>query len=416
MSTASLSTTTTISSAYTNGDLMAKIFTLVKKAAKKPIPFVKKGVETLTMPLECLKTASGLIPVPALGPATDIVLSILKKVDQSQQNTATAREIANLCLKAHVTLSEHLQSVEITPTLLDSIRQFEADLHNIENTVEEYEQKMSIDQTLYSKIYSDELQRVEKQVNSTLLLFQIKKLLSLEETCAKMSTSLQHIVELLLMNHSEAAPKPEEPLVDIVRRSHLTLCEEIAHGPGYSIQRAEMRGKIVTIKVFTGCKAKPTWEASNMLDLKIMHPNVAHLIGASRSDELGAPFSVYDLDIKHRFEDVVSSWSAFDFDTLSSLFDKMDHDVISARNHLCEQTCLFAQSGEVDCDILCDARGRFVISLRPEVASSSTALVSPADYPKFKLVMSDTRHNDVVGTPVCLAQVLRVNRPIFVYA
>ncbi|KAK0458502.1 uncharacterized protein EV420DRAFT_359812 [Desarmillaria tabescens] len=127
MSTASLSTTITISSGYTNGDSMAKIFTLVKKTAKKPIPFVKKkGVETLTMPLECLKAASVLIPVPALGPATDIVFSILKKVDQSQQNTGTAREIVNLCLKAHVTLSEHLQSVEITPALLDSIRQFEA--------------------------------------------------------------------------------------------------------------------------------------------------------------------------------------------------------------------------------------------------------------------------------------------------
>ncbi|KAK0458495.1 uncharacterized protein EV420DRAFT_1542613, partial [Desarmillaria tabescens] len=119
-----------------------------------------------------------------------------------------------------------------------------------------------------------------------------------------MSTSLQHIVELLLMNRSEATPKPEEPLVDIVRRSHITLCEEIINGPGYSLQKAELRGKTVAIKVFTGCKAKSTWEASNMFDLKVMHPNLPHLIGASSSDERGALFSVYDLgDI------ITSCWS-----------------------------------------------------------------------------------------------------------
>ncbi len=53
------------------------------------------------------------------------MLSILDKVYQSQQNTGTALEIANLCLTAHSTLSQHLQSVEIRPALLNSIRQFE---------------------------------------------------------------------------------------------------------------------------------------------------------------------------------------------------------------------------------------------------------------------------------------------------
>ncbi|KAK0458507.1 uncharacterized protein EV420DRAFT_1764161 [Desarmillaria tabescens] len=400
--TAFYSTTTTISSGYTNGESMARILTLVKNAAKRPIPFVKKkGVETLTVPLECLKATAGLIPVPALGPATDIVLSILKKVDESQQNTGTAREIANLCLKAHVTLSEHLQNVEITPTLLASIQQFEADLHDVENTVEEYEQKMSIERTLYSKSYSDELQRLEKRVNRTLSLFQIKKLLSLEETCAKMSTSLQHIIELLLINRSEPAPKPEEPLVDIVRRSQLTLCEELFRCPGFSVQRAEMHGKIVTIKVFTGCKAKSTWEVPNTLDLKVMHPNLPHLIGVSTSDERGALFSVYDLDIKSRLVDVIPSWLTIDFDTLSSLIDKMVNDVDSAWDHLQDQNCLFVPSdGIVYFDILCDARGRFVVSLPPGAASSLTALVSPVDCAEFEFVMDDTRHN---------AEVLRVN-------
>ncbi len=73
-----------------------------------------------------LQAVAELILVPALGSATDIMLSILDKVYQSQHNAWTAHEIANLCLRAHSTLSQHLQSVEITPALSNSIRQFEA--------------------------------------------------------------------------------------------------------------------------------------------------------------------------------------------------------------------------------------------------------------------------------------------------
>ncbi|KAK0434042.1 uncharacterized protein EV420DRAFT_1654198, partial [Desarmillaria tabescens] len=304
-------------------------------------------------------------------------------VDQSQQNTGTAREIANLCLKAHVTLSEHLQSVEITPTLLDSIRQFEADLNDFQNTVEEYEQKMLIDQTLYSKSYNDELQRLEKRVNSTLSLFQIKKLLSLEETSAKIYAYLQRIEQntVVLMNRSEPAPKPEEPLVDIVRRSHLTLCKDIVRRPGYSFQRAEMHGKIVTIKVFTGSEAKSTWEASNELDLKVIHPNLPHLIGVSSSDERGALFSVYDLDIKCRLEDIILPRLMM-MDSDDTLLKRMSDEVESACKHLKEQTCLFALFEEICFDIFYDTRDRFVVSLRLE---ESKALVSPAGDIKMSL-------------------------------
>ncbi len=54
-------------------------------------------------------------------------------------------------------------------------------------------------------------------------------------------------------------------------------------------------------------------------------------------------------------------------------------------------------------DILWDARGRVILSLRPEVATSSTALASPEDHTKLRLlrVMDDICVK--VGTPVCLA-------------
>ncbi|KAK0458501.1 uncharacterized protein EV420DRAFT_1542635 [Desarmillaria tabescens] len=128
-----------------------------------------------------------------------------------------------------------------------------------------------------------------------------------------------------------------------------------------------------------------------MLDLKFMHPNLPHLIGASSSNERGALFSVYDLDIKHRFVDVIPSWSAIDSDIiLNSLLDKMSRDLISGLNHLWEQRCLFASDGSIDCLFLCDARGRFVISLPPETASSD----SPAnDMEELYFMEGDTHHN-----------------------
>ncbi len=53
-------------------------------------------------------------------------------------------------------------------------------------------------------------------------------------------------------------------------------------------------------------------------------------------------------------------------------------------------------------DILWDARGRVILSLRPEMTSSSTALASPEDHAlRLLRVMDDICVN--VGTPVCLA-------------
>ncbi|KAK0429598.1 hypothetical protein EV421DRAFT_1914389 [Armillaria borealis] len=374
---------------------MTKFFTLVKK----------KGVETAIPPLEVLKAAAELIPVPALGPATDIILSIFEKVYQSQQNAGTAHEIANLCLRAHSTLSQHLQSVEITPILLNSIRQFEADLHNAQETIQKYKQKMWFQHVFYSRSNNDDLQRLEKRVNNTLSLFQIKKLLSLEEICTKIYVSVQRIEQntVVLMNRSEPAPRSEGALVDIVPRNHFTLCNEIINRPGYSLQTAETRsGKIVTIRVFTGCNVKSIWEASNEFDLNVVHPNLPHLIGTSSSDERGTLYSIYDLDIKDRVEGVILAKMSQDVGEIMYMCAKMIHGISSALNNLSEQARLFDMDAE-SFDILWDARGRVVLSLHPEAATSLTALASPEDYTKLRLlrVMDDICVN--VGTPVCLA-------------
>ncbi|KAK0458504.1 uncharacterized protein EV420DRAFT_1542649, partial [Desarmillaria tabescens] len=365
---------------------------------KKGLTLVKKkGVETAIIPLQGLKAAAGLIPVPALGPATDIILSILEIAYQSQQNAENCREIADRCLRVHVTLSEHLQSMEITPTLLKSIRRFEVELHNVQEFVKRYRHKTAIRRLFYSKSDNDELQRLGKRVDETLSLFQIERLLSLEEICMKMYASIQHVNQnilrngaslqrieqntVVLVNRSEPALGSKGASVEIVPRSHFTPGEEIINGPDYSLQTAEMRsGKIVTIRVFTGCKAKSTWEASKKVDLNIMHPNLPHLIGTSSPDQQGALFSVYDLDIKDSVEGVIMSWMHQDIDEIMYMCARMVHGISSALNNLSEQARLFDLGAE-SFDILWDARGRVVLAIHPEVATSSTTtLTSPEDH------------------------------------
>ncbi|KAK0225146.1 hypothetical protein EDD85DRAFT_958884 [Armillaria nabsnona] len=362
--------------------------------------FVKeKRVEAAIPPLQVVKAAAGLIPVPALGLATDIILSILESA--SQQNSGTCREIAYRCLRAQVTLSEHLQGVEITPRLLDSIRRFEADLHDVQETVERYKHRKRIDRFFHSKSYNDDLQRLGKRIDATLSFFQINRLLSLDEICVKIYASVQRL---------EAAPRPEGASVDVIYKPSSQKLEEIINGPGYSLQKAEMRsGNIVTIRVFTGRKAKSTWEASNKFDLNVMYANLPHLIGTSSSDERGALYSAYDLDIKDRVEGVILAKMSQDVDEIvymcARILTRQIHGISSALNTLSKQARLFDMGAE-DLDILWDARGRVVLAIHPEAASSSTALVSPGDHTLRLLGVMD----DICGNEY--GSFLRLRQPV----
>ncbi|KAK0228025.1 hypothetical protein IW262DRAFT_1532116 [Armillaria fumosa] len=301
------------------------------------------------------------------------------------------------------------------------------DLHDAQATVEEYKQKMWIGRLLYSKSNNDDLQRLEKRVNNTLSLFQIEKLLSLKEINVKIHASVQRLEQnivgnsaslqrieqntagnnaslqcieqsiVLLKDCSELSPRPDGALVDIVPRSLLTPCEEIVNGPGYSLQSAEMRGKTVAIKVFTGSKAKSMWEVVVKLDATILHPNLPHLIGTSSLDEQGSPFSVYDLNIQDRVEGAILTWMAQDVNEIMYKCARLVHGISSALINLSAEGHLFSLSAK-SFDILWDSRGRVVLSIRPETVSSSTALASlEADGIRFLRVMDDICAN--VSTP-----------------
>ncbi|PBK87482.1 hypothetical protein ARMGADRAFT_1085507 [Armillaria gallica] len=248
----------------------------------------------------------------------------------------------------------------------------------------------------------------------------IKNLLSLDEICVKTYASVQHFEQniarinatlqrieqtVALMKHSEPALKFEGVFIDIVPRSHFTPFEVITDGPGYSLQKAEMcSGKIITIKVFTCCKAKSTSKASYKLESKVIHSNLPHLFGMSSPDS-ERPFLVYDLDIMDHIEGVILSWMRQNVDEIMYMCAGMIHGISSALNSLSEQAGLF-DMGTKNFDILWDARGRVILSLCPEMTSSSTALASPEDHTlRLLRVMDDicvnifhsvnhTRYND----------------------
>ncbi|KAK0210260.1 hypothetical protein DFS33DRAFT_1378245 [Desarmillaria ectypa] len=191
--------------------------------------FKEKGIGTARPPLQVLKAAAGLTPIPALGTATDIIIFILDTAYQNQQNAGTCHEIANRIWKGFA-----------------------------QEFVKKYKSKKAICRLLYSKSDNDEMQRLGKRVDDTLMLFQITRSLSLEEVCDRSYASLQRIEQVVVELKDSISPfsRPEGASVDLVLRGDITLYEEITNGPRYSLQTVKMDGKAVAIKVFTGRKAK----------------------------------------------------------------------------------------------------------------------------------------------------------------
>ncbi|KAK0429699.1 hypothetical protein EV421DRAFT_1914187 [Armillaria borealis] len=150
----------------------------------------RKSIETAVVPLEFLKAASGAIPVPALGPATEILLSILNLAYQAQQNVETRNKIMTRCVRAHVTIS---QNVQITSDVAKNIQKFETNLKDVQDFIEHEDRKNRLGLLFYLKSQKAELQRLATQFEDTLQLFQISTLLSLQETLEHVTTRLQHM-------------------------------------------------------------------------------------------------------------------------------------------------------------------------------------------------------------------------------
>ncbi|KAK0493406.1 hypothetical protein EDD18DRAFT_1406507 [Armillaria luteobubalina] len=223
----------------------------------------KKSIETVIVPLEFLKAASGAIPIPALAPATEVLLSILNLAYQTQENADTRKEIVTRCVRAHATISRHLGSMEITTDILKNIERFERDLKDVWESIEKEIRKNRFTLLFYSKSKKDELQHLVTRFEDTLQLFQIDNMLSLREAVE----CLKHdVVEI-----TKSIPS-FPPTTEVGCDSTLI---PIYSGRNHALHTAKIRGRCVVMKVFKS------------------NPHIPGLIAISSVDD-PVHFSVYD--------------------------------------------------------------------------------------------------------------------------
>ncbi|KAK0493413.1 hypothetical protein EDD18DRAFT_1179959, partial [Armillaria luteobubalina] len=236
----------------------------------------KKSIETAVVPLEIFKAASGFIPIPALAPATEILLSILNLAYQTQQNADTRKEIATRCVRAHATISRRLGNTEITTDVLENIEQFERDLKDVRESIEKENRKNRFTLFFYSRSKKDELQCLGTRFEDTLQLFQIDAMLSLREA-----------VELGC--YSTWIPVG----LHTVSMINISTHRQIYSGQNHALHTAEMQGRCVVMKVFKGSNARLNWQKSNAFDRTVANPHIPHLIAISSVDD-PVKLSVYD--------------------------------------------------------------------------------------------------------------------------
>ncbi|PBK87455.1 hypothetical protein ARMGADRAFT_455988 [Armillaria gallica] len=132
-----------------NGSSTKEIFTFVKK----------QSIETGRPPLQVVK-------VRVFGTATDII-------EANRTRGPVAKSQIGACeLMSLYRDSQHLEDVQITDRLSNSIQQFEVELHVVQEFVKKYRYK-TIHHFLYSKPDNDELQRLGIRIDDTPLLFQV---------------------------------------------------------------------------------------------------------------------------------------------------------------------------------------------------------------------------------------------------
>ncbi|PBK83693.1 hypothetical protein ARMGADRAFT_1067697 [Armillaria gallica] len=341
----------------------------------------KKGIETAVVPLEILKAASGAIPIPALGPATDILLSILNLAYQAQQNADKRNEIVTRCVKAHVTISQHLENVKITSDVAKNIQQFERDLKDVRDFVERENRKNRLGLLFYSKSKKEELQRLTTQFEDTLQLFQISTLLSLQEASEHVTTWLQHmdrsIVEhvnfVASLPHTEVAG--DSPGVPTVSRNDILSRSHIHSGQSHTYYTAQMQGRCVVMKVFQGGRARLNWQESNAFDRNISNPHLPQLIATSSVND-PVLFSVYDFDVEVSVESfIVSSVRK----GLTDTFDcgiRLVHGISTALHYLSEQGVPLANIGADEFHVFWDTNNRAIITMDSPLFDNSRLLSS----------------------------------------
>ncbi|PBL03946.1 hypothetical protein ARMGADRAFT_38753 [Armillaria gallica] len=221
------------------------------------------GIELSIVTVDILKAAAAAATsIPILGSAAGIVSCILQQISQAQQNTELALRIATRCARALVTISEHLDTLKVTPAILNNIKYFVADLHEVQDFIEKETNSNRFYLVLFAKKRTGRLQDLQLRVQDTMTLFQITTLVTLRDIVQRHSSSLEREILEIRDAVSGQRMSKDEPDSRTDEEFDIVPEEELFVRNGFRLHLAQVSGKCAVVKVFEGQHAQKNCRAT----------------------------------------------------------------------------------------------------------------------------------------------------------
>ncbi|KAK0449885.1 hypothetical protein EV421DRAFT_1777453 [Armillaria borealis] len=162
----------------------------IKRRSRVKRRIEEDGVDLAVLTVDILKAATATATsIPALGAAAGIVSCIFQQISQAQQNTELALRIAARCAKALATISKHLETLVITSAVLDNIKIFEENLHEVQDFIEKETSQNIFYLTIFAKQRAGRLQELQSRVQEIMTLFQITTLITVHDIVQRLPIS-----------------------------------------------------------------------------------------------------------------------------------------------------------------------------------------------------------------------------------
>ncbi|KAK0213910.1 hypothetical protein IW262DRAFT_282808 [Armillaria fumosa] len=277
------------------------------------------GVDLSIVTVDILKAAAAAATsIPTLGSAAGIMSCILQQISQAQQNTELSLRITTRCARALVTISEHLDTLEITPAILNNIKYFVADLHEVQDFVEKETNSNIFYLVLFAKKRAQRLQDLQLRVQDTMALFQVRvflwilvlfhligiqitTLITLRDIVQRHSSSLKCAIletrDALSGQGKGHRMLKDEPDIWTNEEFDIVPEEELFVRNGLRLHSAKVSGKCAVVKVFEGEHALKNYRATVEFEKHLLHPHLLCLKHVSRTNT-PTPFIVYHQDVQ----------------------------------------------------------------------------------------------------------------------
>ncbi|PBL03925.1 hypothetical protein ARMGADRAFT_37868 [Armillaria gallica] len=218
-------------------------------------------------------------------------VDILQQISQAQQNTELALRIAARCARALATISKHLETLVITPVVLDHIKSFEENLYEIQDFIEKETNQNIFYLFFFAKQRAGRLQELQSRVKETMTLFQITTLITLHDIVQRLSTTRLGI-NGGISGRGRLERALSEPDDRTVEELDVIPEEDLRVGKGFRLLLAQVRGKNAVLKVFEGEDAQENYEKTVEFEKYLIHPNFLRL--KSYYANGSSPFIVYN--------------------------------------------------------------------------------------------------------------------------